>query len=158
MTAPAATSRTTPGGIPLFDGFSTKITLASDPDISFWEKNVQPPALDGGDAIDITTMHNVLWRTKNPRVLIDMGDIQATAAYDPACYTQIQSVLNVSTTITVTFPDGSTIAVYGYLKSFTPSDHTEGNRPEAAIVIVVTNYDHAAHAEAGPTVVSVAGT
>ena len=33
---------------------------------------------------------------------------------------------------TVTFPDGDTLKFYGWLDSFAPSSHTEGNRPTAA--------------------------
>ena len=158
MTAPAVTARGTPAGIPLFDGHSTKITFAANPTVSFWEKDVQPSAYDGGDAIPITTMHNVLYRTKAHRTLIEVGDVQSTVAYDPNVKTQILSLINVDTTITVTHPDGSTEAAYGFLKSFSPSSHQEGAQPEAAVVIVITNYDHAAHVEAGPTLASVSGT
>lgn len=158
MTAPAATARGTPAGIPLFDGFSTKITLAANPTVSFWEKDAQPPAYDGGDPIDITTMHNVLYRTKAHRALIDIGDVQSKAAYDPNVLTQILSLVNVDTTITVTHPDGSTEAHYGFMRSFTRDTATEGAQPEATVVMCVTNYDHTAHAEAPPTIASVSGT
>jgi hypothetical protein len=126
--------------------------------VEFWEKSVQPPAVEGGDAIDITTMHNTTWRTKNARQLLDMGDVSITAAYDPSCYTAILSLINVHTTITVTFPDGSTLAFFGFMRSFAPSDHSEGAQPEASVVIVPTNYDHTNHVEAAPVVASVAGT
>jgi hypothetical protein len=158
MAAPTPTARSTPTGIPLFDGFSTKITLAADLDIEFWEKDVQPPAVDGGDAIDITTMHNTTWRTKNARSLVDLGDVQTTVAYDPLCYTSILSVVNVHTTITVTFPDGTTLAFFGFLRSFAPNAAAEGAQPEATVTIVPTNYDHTNHVEAAPVLTNVAGT
>ena len=158
MAAPTPTARAAPSGIPLFDGYSTKITLAADSNVEFWEKDVQPPAVDGGDAIDITTMHNTLWRTKNARTLVNLGDVQSTVAYDPVCYTSVVALVNVHTTITVTFPDGSTLAFFGYLRSFTPNAHAEGAQPEATVVIVPTNYDHTNHVEAAPVVASVSGT
>ena len=158
MTAPSATARSAPGGIALKEGFSTKITLASDPDISFWEKDVQPSAYDGGDPIDISTMHNTTYRTKAPRSLVDVGAVQSKVAYDPAVITQIMSIINVSTTITVTHPDGSTEAAYGYLRSFTRDAHADGAQPEGTIVLEITNYDNTANVEAGPTITSVAGT
>jgi hypothetical protein len=147
-----------PSGIPLFDGFSTKITLAADTNVEFWEKTVTPPGMEGGDAVDITTMHNTQWRTKTPRALVDMTDVQTTVAYDPVVYTSVLALINVETTITVTFPDGSTIAFYGFLRSFAPGEVAEGGQPEAAIVIVPTNYDATNHVEAAPVLASAAGT
>jgi len=158
MTAPTATPRSTPTGIPLGDGFSTKITLALNPTICFWEKTVQPPGIDGGDAVNTTTMHNTVWRTMHPRALKTLTDITTTAAYDPQIYTAALAACNVPTTITITFPDGSTLAFYGYLKSITPKANEEGTPPEADIVISPTNWDPTAHEEAGPTLTSVAGT
>lgn len=159
MAAPTPTARSTPSGIPLRDGFSTLITCALDPDISFWEKEVQPPGRDGGDPIDTTTMHNTTYRTKAARSLIDLTDGTCTAAYDPAVSEQIDAIVNVETTWTVTHPDGSTEAFYGYLRTFTPQSHTEGSQPEAQLAWTPTNTDPAnSWVEAGPALASVAGT
>lgn len=54
----AHTTRSAPGGTKLGDGFSTKIAFAADADVSLWEKTVTPPGVDGGDAVDTSTMHN----------------------------------------------------------------------------------------------------
>jgi len=155
MAAPTATARITPPGIPLGDGFSTKITLAGDPNIDFYEKTVQPPGYDGGDAVETTTMFNATWRTMRPRKLMTVTEVKSTAAYDPTVYSQIEAQINIETTITITFPDGSTIAFYGYLKAFEPSDVEEGEQPEAEITIQPTNWDPTNQLEAGPAVVSV---
>lgn len=158
MAAPSAGSRSTPVGIKLINGHPSKAAIAADPDISFWEVTVKPPAIEGGDPIDITDMFNSVWRTKAPRNLLDMGPINLTASYDPAVYTQIQAVVNVETTITVIFPDGSTLAAYGFLRSADPENLEEGAQPRMSIVIEVTNYDHANYVEASPVLTSVAGT
>lgn len=158
MAAPSATVRSAPAGIKLEDGFSTKITFALDPDISFWEKTVQPPSLDGGDPIDTTTMHNVDWRTKAPRQLITSGDGSSTVAYDPAVYSQILAIVNRPTTITYTLPDGSSYAIYGFLQKFEPSALAEGEMPEATVTIVHTNWDATNRVEAAPVLTSVSGT
>lgn len=155
MAAPTPTSRSTPSGIPLRDGHSTLITIAADADIDFWEKTVQPPGLDGGDPVNATTMHNTTYRVQRPSSLISLTEITATVAYDPAVYTQIQSIINVETTITVTFADGSTVAFFGYLRMFEPQEVQEGEQPEAEITITPTNWDHANNVEAGPAVSSV---
>lgn len=157
MPAPAATVRQTPTGIKLDNGHSSKITFEADPDVSLWEKTVTPPGLDGGDAIDTTTMHNTAWRTKAPRTLKEMTDSSFAAAYDPAVLTQINALVNVETEITVTFPDGSTWAYFGFLKAFEPDELSEGEQPTATVTIVATNQDTAG-AEQAPVLASVAGT
>lgn len=158
MAAPTPTTRATPAGIMLDDGHSTKITIAADTDISFWERTVQPPGIDGGDAIDQTTMHSVTWRIMRARALKTLTECQATVGYDPNVYNNLLPIINLETTITITFPDLSTLAFYGFLKSFEPTDNTEGEVPEATITITPTNFDPTNKVEAGPVLTSVAGT
>lgn len=159
MAAPTSTARQTPVGIILGDGFSTKIAFARDPDVSFWEKTVGPPGIDGGEAIDQTTMHNVAWRTKSARTLKTLTDSSLTVAYDPNVYNNIiDNLINMAGSITVHFPDGSKLDFYGYLQSFEPDDLTEGEQPTATITIVVTNFDPVNRVEAGPVLTSVSGT
>lgn len=161
MAAPTPTARLNPSDdakIPLQDGHATFITLEADPSIAFWEKTTQPPGYDGGDAVDTTTMHNTTYRTFAPRQLATLTEISVTAGYDPVLYTDILARINVRDTITITFLDGSTVAFYGYVKSFEPQDNEEGNYPEATLVIQPTNWDHINNVEEGPAVSEVAGT
>jgi hypothetical protein len=159
MAAPVDTTRTTPVGIRLEDGHSTKIAFARDPDVSFWEVEVQPPGLDGGDAINITTMHNTTWRTMAARQLKTLTECSINVAYDPNVYNNIlDHLINQEGAITVHFPDGSKLSFFGYLKSFTPQGNQEGNMPTAAISIVPTNYDPVARTEQSPVLTSVSGT
>jgi len=158
MAAPTLTARSTPLGIALADGYSTKIAFAADVDISFWEKSVSPPSLDGGDAIETSTMHNSTYRTFLARSLITLGETSITVAYDPDVYDEIIGIINVNTSISVHFPDGSTLTFYGYLRTFEPGDNTEGEQPEATITVQPTNYDPANNLEAGPVMVEATGT
>lgn len=158
MAAPVPTTRQTPYGIKLKDGYRTLFTFAADPDVSFWEKTVKPPGLDGGDAIEQTTMHNEDYRTFAPRSLITMTESSMTAAYDPAVLTQIMALINIETTITISFADGSTWAFFGFLKSFETNELQEGEQPNASVSIVCTNFDPTNKVEAGPALASVAGT
>ncbi len=153
-----AASRPTPDGIQLDDGFSTKINIAHDPDISFWEKSVTPPGLDGGDAIDMTTMHNVAHRTFSPRALTTLTEMTTTALYDPDVYDEVLAIINNPTTITVFFPDGSTLAFYGYLRLFEAAELVEGTPPECTVTIHPTNRDPADGTEQGWVMDEVAGT
>jgi hypothetical protein len=155
---PTPTARQSPAGIKLDEGFSTKITFARDPNIEFWEKTVKPPGLDGGDPVDTTTMHNVTYRTFNPRKLKTMTAMTTKAAYDPVAYDSILALINVKDTVTVTFSDGSTLAFYGYLQKFEPDDIDEGKQPEAGITIMPTNQHPTTGAETAAVLASVTGT
>lgn len=158
MAAPVAAARPAPAGIKLDDGFRTLVAFNANPDVSFWEKSVTPPGLDGGDAVDTTTMHNVRWRTMSPRHLVSMTEFSVTAAYDPNLYNDILSLLNVETTVTVHFPDGSTLAFFGFLKAFEPDALTEGEQPEASVTVVPTNQDPTSGDEEDPVLTSAVGT
>lgn len=125
----------TPAGEALENGFQCAITLADDPDISFFEISVKPPGMDGGAKIDTTTQHNVGYRTYAARVLKELTDAGATVAYDPAVLPQIFAQINNPQVITIHFPNGDTYAFDGNLQSFEPGDMEEGSRPTATIVI-----------------------
>lgn len=155
MAAPTPTARTSPPGIPLGDGYQTLVTFGADPDVNLWEKQVTPPGLDGGDSVDTTTMINSTYRTMRARNLLSMTEAKMTAAYDPVCYTELEALINVETTVTITFPDGSTLAFYGYLQKLEASEIEEGEQPEAEVTIAVTNWDPVNNVEAGPALASV---
>ena len=114
--------------------------------------------VDGGDPIDTTTQHNTEWRTMAARTLKTLTQSQVSAAYDPNVYNNILSLINVETSVTVRFPDGSTLDFWGYLKSFEPQSANEGNMPMANVQIVPTNTDPSDGSEADPVLTSVAGT
>jgi hypothetical protein len=156
--APPTTVRQAPTGIKLKDGFKTTIAFAADPDVSLWERSVKPPGLNGGDAIDTTTMHNTKWRTRNPRKLKTMTNCTGKAAYDPDVYNQLINLINVETAITIRFTDGSTLDFYGALTELEFDELQEGNFPECNYVIVPTNQDPVTGAEVDPVLTSVAGT
>ena len=158
MAAPVAGTRSDPTGIKLDDGYRTLVAFSANPAISFWEKSITPPGLDGGDPIDTTTMHNDRWRSMAPRALITMTEFEMEAAYDPVLYDDMLDLLNVNTTVTVIFPDGSTLAFYGFLRSFEPGELVEGEQPTATIMVVPTNQDPTTGTEEAPVLVNVPGT
>lgn len=155
---PVATTRQSPVGIRLETGHPTKVTFAADPDVSLWEMATTPPGIDGGDPIDTTTFFNVTYRTQAPRRLKQMTETSFTAAYDPAVLTQVVALVNVETTITITFMDGSTWAAFGWLQTFEPQEATEDEMPTADCTIAFGNANPTTGAEDGPVVVSVANT
>lgn len=159
MAAPTPVALGTPAGIRLYDGYSTRIAYSLNATIELWIKTVQPPNLDGGEPIDQTTMSNLQYRTKYARSLIDVGPATIKCAYDPNIYTSILALLNAKTgSITYQFPDGSTVSVWGYLQKADFAEVSEGAQPEVTITNIHTNWDPVGKVEAGPYVVSVAGT
>ena len=145
---PTPTDRSAPNGIRLDDGYRTLVAFTGKEDVAFWEKTIGPPALDGGDPIDTTTMHNgsnfpteLGFRTKASRALVTLEDFTMTAAYDPKAYVDMLDILNKETTVTIHFPDGSSYAFYGFLQTFEPGDLEEGSQPEATLTVAVTNQD-----------------
>jgi hypothetical protein len=142
----------------LEDGYQSLITLENDPDISLWEKTVKPPGIDGGDAIEQTTMHNVTMRTMALRALKTLTDANSTVAYDPVVYNQLLAQVNVNQLITVIYPNGDTLDFYGGLRVFEPSDLAEGEQPEATINITATNVNPATGLETLPNYISASGT
>lgn len=153
-----ATERQTPVGVKMKDGYQSLIAFAADPDISFWEKSVTPPGMDGGDPVDNTTMHNTTMRTMSPRSLKTATPSQVTVAYDPVVYDQIISLINVEGLVTIHFPNGDTLDFYGFLKSFQPGELVEGQQPEATIEVVPTNVNPSTGAEVTPNYITAVGT
>jgi hypothetical protein len=150
MAAPVKTTRGTPGGAKLTDGFRTLIAFAANPTVKFWEKRVTPPGLDGGDKIDISTMHNSTWRSFYASSLITMSDATVRVAYDPAVYSDILSLLNVPGSVTVWFPDSSYLNFFGFIRMFEPDEMSEGSQPEATLTLTCTNFDPVNKVEAAP--------
>ena len=160
MAAPSATVRGIPGGLLLKDGYQSLVTFALEDTIKLWEKTITPPGIDGGDAIELTTMHNTAWRTFAARGLKTLTEMNFVCAYDPDVYldeTQVAAAINRDDTITVSWADGSTLAFFGFLQKFEPSDLVEGEEPEATVTIVATNMDSDG-AEQAPVMVEAAGT
>ena len=159
--APTPTARTPPtgGAYKIPDGYQSELTFASSPGAWFWEIDPKPPAIDGGEPIDTTTMLNSAWRTMSPQSLKKLDNIALKAAYDPDLINSLVSVLinNPADTITIRFPDHSTWAMYGYLQKWEPDALQIGKMPTATMTVVVTNYDSVNRVEAGP-VFTAAGT
>lgn len=158
MAAPTPGSPPTPMGTRLDDGYQTLVSFAGSGtgtgtgnlSVGLWMKGVTPPGLDGEDAVDITTMLNTTFRTRNPRALVTLTEFTFRSAYDPAVYDDLIDILNVQTTVTVFFPNGSNLAFYGFLQSFEPDELVEGTQPEATVTVTPTNKDPATGTEEAP--------
>lgn len=159
MANPVTTTRTTPPGVYLKDGFSTKVAFNRLPAALFWEIEVQPPGVEGGDPIQTSTMHNTLWRTMQARSLRTLTPFAVVCAYDPKFHDQaVATLINDDGSITTRHSDGSTLDFFGFLQNFIPQSNKEGEMPTANLQIVPTNYDSVNRVEAGPVLTEVTGT
>jgi len=136
------------------DGFSTTIefsVVSSGVTVALLlkEKDVTPPGVDGGGENDTTTMRNTAFRTKQPKNLKTLTDASFTAAYDVAVYDEIMELINTNQLITITFPDSSTLAFWGWLNTFVPNTVEEGAQPTAECTLVPSNQNDAG-AETAP--------
>jgi hypothetical protein len=120
------------------------ITLSVDPN------SITPPGAAGGDAIGTTTHSNSAWQTKSPQSLLEAMDGAFTAAYDPDAWDDIVALINDNVLITFVFPDGESVAVYGYVQSFVPNAFVPGEMPTAECVVVITNRNHNTGLEVAP--------
>lgn len=150
MAAPVPTARQTPIGFRLKNGYQALLTFEFATLANYFEIAVGVPGLDAGDEIDITTQHNVTWRTFAPRTLVTLTPFTVTAAYEPDVFTEFYNQLGVEQTFTIKFPDTSTLAFYAFLKSVEFDPMVDGEMPMLTITIVPTNYDPDNCVEAGP--------
>jgi hypothetical protein len=123
------------------DGFKTIIAFASNPTVKLYEKDVTPPGIEAGGAVDTTTMRNTTWRTRNAKKLKTLSDSSFVAAYDPTVYSQLVAMIGVNQQITITFPDSKTLIFWGWLDSFKPGKIAEGEQPTADCTIIPSNQN-----------------
>jgi hypothetical protein len=128
------------------------------PTVGLFEIATTPPGLDGGPGIDQTTQFNTNYVTRAPQVLKDLTEGSFTAAYDPQIFSDLNNIINVETTVTVYFIDGSSLCFYGYLGKVTPGPQEKGKMPTVTCTVVPTNWDNFGKAEASPVLTSVAST
>lgn len=162
MAAPATTQRQTPEGARLLNGFRSMIAFSLDPDVSMWETidgGITPPGLTVGDAVRTSTMHNNEYHTKKARFLKEQKDVTFQFAYDTKFMTQIDDLVgDDSGSITLHYPDDSTLDFYGYLGDVDFDPLVDGEMPTGTATIVLTAWDPVNHVEAGWVLTEGTGT
>lgn len=137
----------------LVDGFNTTYAFPGA-GVTFIEKEVTPPALDGGGEIPQTAMRNVLWRTAWPKYLRTLGKMDSKVKYDPFAYSTIQAQINRNQAIVLNFPSltmttARRITLWGWLNKFAPEALKEGDEPLADMEILISNLNDS-QIETGP--------
>src|SRR6516165_11371623 len=117
---PVQVPKQNPTGFKVGDGYQTLFMfgiLGASGQFPFWEKEVKPVGIDGGEFVDTTTMRNSVWRTYAARHLKTLTTMTANVAWDPdvlpLLYNGIPGVqpplINSNGMISVYFPDHSSI-------------------------------------------------
>lgn len=150
MAAPTPTARVEPTGARIPRGYRVLVTLTADPNISLWEISLTPPGEDQGDMIDITTQWNDDVRTKAFRALTEITDGSGTFGYAPESEPLIRAAIGDDSGITFHFPNGSSWAYWGGLRSFEPDEMSDEDAPSATCSFGITNWDPENLVEAGP--------
>lgn len=130
------------------DGLGTIIELEMS-GLVLNKVRITAPAVEGGDAIDLTSLENTEWETAQPRQLKGMDNISFEGVYDPSLLAT--APINTNQRILITYPDASRHRFWGFLKRLEPGEMVEGGRCLVTGTLVVTNTDNAAvKAEAAP--------
>lgn len=139
------------------DGYQTKIVFTSDTlssaeeALQFEIKELTPPGVSGGGAIDTTTMANTTWRTAMNKSLKSLLPMNMVIAYDTELWDGMVAMCNDNQLIKIIFPDDSELEFWGFVDEFVPNAQIEGEQPTANVAIIPTNYDEDASAESGPS-------
>lgn len=134
------------------DGYQTQLFfLTLIPGVTFREVGITPLGLDGGQEIDTTSMSNKLVRTKWARSLIDCTPVTSRIQWNPADFAfgaiSWLNMINKNGQIKIKFPlvpgaqNRLSVVFWGWLKSYKPGEHVEGQQPLATIEIVPSNED-----------------
>lgn len=121
------------------DGLGTTLTWTNNSSFALYKVRIKPFGIEGGDPIDLTHLGNTAWRTKAARTLKEATAIEFTAQWDPSDH--VDAPINTLDTITITYPDGDSHEVQGYLRSLEPGDVVEGAMVECEGVIEVSCRD-----------------
>lgn len=131
-----------PHHIRMDDGHSITIELENAPTVKLYEKEVTPPQITAGGPIATTTMRNLAWRTQSPKKLKQMGPVNATCAYATDALEILFALIGINQRITISWPDGATLIVWGWLEEFTPGAFSEGNQPTATVVFQLSMHNN----------------
>lgn len=138
------------------DGYQMKIVFTSssltsaEEALQFEIKELTPPGVSGGGAIDITTMSNTTWRTSYPKSLKSLMPLSMVIAYDTELYDGMIAMCNDNQLIKLIFPDDSELEFWGFVDEFIPNAQIEGDQPTANVTIIPTLWNADLDEETSP--------
>jgi hypothetical protein len=87
-----------------------------------------------------------------------MTPVTMVCNFDPKVFTPLLALINVRTTITEMYPNGDTLAYFGFLQKAEKNSHAEGTQPEYTLTVIPTNEDPVTHTEEDPVYTPFVGT
>jgi hypothetical protein len=161
MAAPANTVWQPPTGARLRDGFRMLITFALNPTVALWvdiDGGIKPPGVDGGAKVATSTMLNTTYRTFASRSLKELTDATVVWNYDTKALDQILALVNNEGSISLWYPDDTSLDFWGFLQNWEPDPIVEGEMPSSSATITCTNTDPSDGSEAGWVLTEGTGT
>jgi hypothetical protein len=131
----------------LESGFPTFFTFSTVPAIPLYIKSIKPFGLDQGGETDVTTMdaprdaNGKAWRQFAPKMIRRLTNATVTWAYKASAFsnTNLLASLGINQLITLTFPNGATYAIWGYIDKAEPGElSVDENQPTLEGTLVPT--------------------
>lgn len=132
------------------EGFKILLDIETITTPLYWEQEITPPEVDGGELIPVSNQRNTLYHTAVPRTLIKIGDMMVKISAAIAAYGQLRGITNKNKKYTLTYPDGGKQEFYAALRHIKPGSYTIGNQPTWDLTIGVTNIKNTDGTEQGP--------
>ncbi len=131
----------------LHDGLQTILTVGDTNLVC--ELEVTPPAIDGGDPIDLSCMRSGAWAPMYARRRKRAGPMTILVSWNPEVYFHNFAVgvlenrirINVNQLMILYFPNGATLTFWGFITKFEPQAMKEGERPTANLTIQLSFLD-----------------
>lgn len=135
----------------LFDGYPTVVVLNSG--VTFYERSVEPVGYTGGGPIDITTMHNALVRTAQPKSLLTVTQTTVKTAYELIDLVNMIDNLLLNQPVNHFYPTNDRTTFFGWLEELKPEALEEGKLPIADVKFEASNLDPETLMETAPVTV-----
>lgn len=133
------------------DGFPTRVSFSAFSNVNIWDKSVKPPGLDSGGPNDTTNMRNTTVRTMAPKKLFTVTPGSSKFLYAVALLNDVIAAKGINQQITWTYPDGSSIQIWGWIDKVEFDDIKEGESATGTITYQPSNQDNTG-AEVAPVI------
>lgn len=135
----------------LSESVGATITFTDYPTVKFYVKQMAPPTIDAGQAIQTTLLANSKYHTFTTPKLISLMEFTLTVSYNSDAMVDAITFVGHNQLMTFTWPDGFTFVFYGAIMKFAPGELVPGTQPTATITIQPTMENPSTLAETAPT-------
>lgn len=133
------------------------MVFASNPKLAIGITEFQPPGIQGGKPIDVTTQLDVIEVTDPLNGVREMGvqvhypateimitEMSFSCQYDPIVYSELPPVINCPNDYcTAYLPNGGFLLMWAFIESFIPDMFAKAKHPSAKCKVSPSNLDPA---------------